>query len=61
MYPDAITENELERISNAIERGEATARDARSDLRSDSDPLGDPNRVGERIAEGFALLSALER
>lgn len=58
MFPDTLTERELEAIANAVERGEISAR---SDREIDSDPLGDPNRVGERIAEGFALINALER
>jgi hypothetical protein len=50
------TAAEERRITEAIARGMVEAIDNRSDGIPDSDFLGDPNRVGARIADGFALL-----
>ena len=56
-----LTESEALRIADALQRGALDAGDNRSDGALDSDPLCDPNRVGERIAAGFALLNSLEK
>ena len=58
---EALTESEALRISEALQRGELESSDNRSDGARDSDPLGDPSRIGERIAAGFALLNSLEK
>ena len=55
-----LTESEAVRIAAALQRGALEALDNRSDGTLDTDPLQDPQRVGERIAAGFALLNSLE-
>jgi len=61
MYPDMITETEAIAIAEAMESGWMQAADNRSDGKADSDPLENDRMIGERIADGFAILSALEK
>jgi len=51
-----VSESEAVRIAVALEAGALEAFDNRSDGIADSDPLCDAQRVGQRIADGFALL-----
>lgn len=52
-----MSESEARRISEAIARGMIEALDNRSDAIPDCDPLGDPNRIGSRIAAGFEMIA----
>jgi hypothetical protein len=56
-----LTESEAIAIAEALESGALESLDNRSDGAMDSDPLGDSLLVGARIAEGFALINALNR
>jgi hypothetical protein len=56
-----LTESEALRIAEALQRGELESADNRSDGERDADPLQDPNRIGARIAAGFALLNSCEK
>ena len=51
-----LTETERQRVTAAIENETARAIDNRADGVADCDALCDARRVGERIADGFALL-----
>jgi hypothetical protein len=56
MKSDVLTESEIEAIVDAMARGVLEAADSRSDGDVDADPMGDPNRVGQRLVDGFAML-----
>lgn len=55
-----LTETEALRIAEALTAGALDPFDNRSDGTQDRDPLGDALQVGRRIADGFAILRALE-
>ena len=52
-----LTDNERAAVCDAMTRGTFRAVDNRSDGCPDNDALGDARRVGQRIADGFALLN----
>ena len=49
---------EMEIIVEAMTRGTIRAADNRTDGCADCDGLLDARRIGERIADGFAILNA---
>lgn len=51
-----LTETEISKIRAAVARGTVAAIDARADGARDCDALTDAERVGERIADGFAMM-----
>ena len=53
MEIETYTETEIAAIADAIARGMIEASDARSDGRVDADPLGDAQRTGARLEDGF--------
>jgi hypothetical protein len=55
---NSFTETELTIIRAAAASGCIRAIDARSDGFPDCDALSDARRVGERIADGFAIINA---
>jgi hypothetical protein len=58
LMTESFTAAELLTVRNAATRGIVRAIDARTDGRPDCDGLSDARRVGERIADGFRVLSA---
>ena len=56
MRDHMISESEALEMVERAALGDLRAIDAREDLASDSDPLGDARRIGERLSEGFEML-----
>jgi arginine/ornithine N-succinyltransferase beta subunit len=55
-----FTDAEREQFADAVRAGILETLDGRADGRADVDALGDAARVGERLADGFALLGFTE-
>jgi hypothetical protein len=55
-----LTASERAAINDAVARDRSRAIDRRSDGAPDCDGLCDARRVGERIADGFAMLNGSE-
>jgi hypothetical protein len=58
---ESFTAAELLTVRDAATRGIVRAIDARTDGRADCDGLSDARRIGERIADGFAILNSANK
>lgn len=60
LLAESFTAAELLTVRNAATRGIVRAIDGRTDGRADCDGLADARRIGERIADGFAIINSSE-